>query len=72
MLSHGGGAIEVDVALEVGVVFVYHGSINDAASIRANGFDPDRGAPYVSTDINAARDAIGAGRYDLFNRHITR
>jgi RHS repeat-associated protein len=48
-------------------VSVYHGSINDASSIRANGFDPKRGAPYVSTDVRAAQDAIGPNRLEISN-----
>lgn len=47
------------------VVSVYHGSINDATQIRAVGFDPRRGTPYVTTDSNAAADAIGPGRYEV-------
>lgn len=47
------------------VVSIYHGSINDAIQIRARGFDPRRGTPYVTTDINAATDAIGPGRYEV-------
>jgi len=46
-------------------VSVFHGSINDASNIRANGLDPSRGTAFVSRDIDAARNAIGPFRYEV-------
>jgi hypothetical protein len=39
-------------------VMVYHGSINNASTIRANGLDPTRLPAVITRDINAAADAI--------------
>lgn len=45
-------------------VSVFHGSLNNASGIRAEGLATDQGTTFVSRDINAARDAIGPSRPD--------
>lgn len=44
---------------------VYHGSINDAARIRASGLDPARTPTWATRDLAAAENAIGPHRYDV-------
>ena len=46
-------------------VSVFHGSINDATAIRANGLSAQRGTAFVSRDLKAAQDAIGKARYEV-------
>lgn len=48
-------------------VSVFHGNIDDAACIQSTGFDVNRLPVFTSTDINAARNAIGAGRFEIAN-----
>jgi RHS repeat-associated protein len=53
----GASAAEKAVAASGDFVSVYHGSVRDATSIRANGLDPSRGSTWVSRDRRAAENA---------------
>jgi RHS repeat-associated protein len=44
------------------LVSVFHGSLNDSSEILANGLDAGRAPSFVSRDLAAAQDAIGANR----------
>jgi RHS repeat-associated protein len=46
-------------------VSVYHGSINDASAIRAQGLDPTKAPAWASRDLSAAKEAIGPNRYEV-------
>jgi hypothetical protein len=50
------------VAAEGDTVSVFHGSLDEATSIQANGLATDQGTTFVSRDIAAAQDAIGPSR----------
>lgn len=49
---------------ETEFVSVFHGSARDATTIRAKGFDPERGTTWASRDLRASENAISPERLE--------